>query len=188
MLEDFATFMSTPNTTFTVPAEYAHFGRRVIAKLVDMAMLIGAMSVFIIVWPETILLAFRDVLFFCLMSFPLAYNAAFLDKFGATPGKMLAGLKVVTASGEPLGATRAFGRAGAEWFWIVCLMPQSMSGGLAEQRVIERGSIWEAAAGILFGLALLWPILMMMGNMVRLYYSQTPTLLDQICGTRVVRK
>lgn len=40
----------------------------------------------------------------------LAYYVYFLTKKGATPGKMVMGLRVVTASGGPISAGRAVGR------------------------------------------------------------------------------
>ena len=44
----------------------------------------------------------------------VAYNTFFVGKWGATPGKMAVGLKIVTAEGEPVSFMRAFGRAWAE--------------------------------------------------------------------------
>lgn len=42
------------------------------------------------------------------------FNGFFLGKFGATPGKMALGLKVVTPEGLPVSYGRAFGRSAAE--------------------------------------------------------------------------
>jgi uncharacterized RDD family membrane protein YckC len=47
------------------------------------------------------------------------YEIAFLTRFGATPGKMALGLKVVRASGAPLSFGRAVGRYFA--YWLSCL-------------------------------------------------------------------
>ncbi len=44
----------------------------------------------------------------------MAYQIFFLGKYGATPGKMLCRLKVVTAEGGPIGYGRATGRFFAE--------------------------------------------------------------------------
>jgi uncharacterized RDD family membrane protein YckC len=41
---------------------------------------------------------------------PLFYNVYFTAKGGSTPGKMLLGLRIVTASGGPIGSGRAIGR------------------------------------------------------------------------------
>lgn len=48
------------------------------------------------------------------MIIALSYTVWFLGKFGATPGKMACGLKVVTADGDPITYGRACGRYFAE--------------------------------------------------------------------------
>jgi uncharacterized RDD family membrane protein YckC len=45
----------------------------------------------------------------------LGYVTFFLGRYGATPGKMACGIKVVRSSGEDIGYARAFGRVWAEW-------------------------------------------------------------------------
>jgi uncharacterized RDD family membrane protein YckC len=45
----------------------------------------------------------------------ICYNTFFLGKFGATPGKMVCGLKVITAEGAPISYARALGRVAAEF-------------------------------------------------------------------------
>lgn len=45
---------------------------------------------------------------------PIAYTVFFLGKFGATPGKMALGLKVIRPTGEPITYLRALGRYFAE--------------------------------------------------------------------------
>jgi len=44
----------------------------------------------------------------------ICYNTFFLGKFGATPGKMVCGLKVLTPEAAPIGFARALGRSAAE--------------------------------------------------------------------------
>lgn len=44
----------------------------------------------------------------------ILYNGFFIGKFGATPGKMALGLKVVSPEGSDIGFGRSFGRAAAE--------------------------------------------------------------------------
>jgi uncharacterized RDD family membrane protein YckC len=44
----------------------------------------------------------------------ICYNTFFLGKFGATPGKMVCGLKVLTPEGTPISYARALGRSAAE--------------------------------------------------------------------------
>jgi uncharacterized RDD family membrane protein YckC len=51
------------------------------------------------------------------------YNGLFVGKFGATPGKMALGLKVVLPDGSPIGYGRAFGRAAASILSkLICLI------------------------------------------------------------------
>jgi uncharacterized RDD family membrane protein YckC len=40
----------------------------------------------------------------------IAYHVYFVSQKGATPGKMILGLKVITATGGPISVARAFGR------------------------------------------------------------------------------
>ncbi|MGO8839288.1 MAG: RDD family protein [Limisphaerales bacterium] len=51
---------------------------------------------------------------FAFIFIQMAYQIFFLGKYGATPGKMLCKLKVVTAEGGPIGYGRATGRFFAE--------------------------------------------------------------------------
>jgi uncharacterized RDD family membrane protein YckC len=53
----------------------------------------------------------------------IGYSTYFLGQYGATPGKMACGLKVVRSNDEPLSFTRAFGRMWAEClsFVIFCI-------------------------------------------------------------------
>ena len=44
----------------------------------------------------------------------IAYNTYFIGKFGATPGKMAAKLRVVTPEGGPISYGKAFGRVFGE--------------------------------------------------------------------------
>ena len=53
---------------------------------------------------------------------PLVYSVFFLGKFGATPGKMALGLKVVRSDGEPITYLRALGRYFAEILSSIILM------------------------------------------------------------------
>ena len=45
----------------------------------------------------------------------MAYKTIFISQGGQTPGKMAAGIKVVTVAGEPLGIGRALARAASEY-------------------------------------------------------------------------
>jgi len=46
---------------------------------------------------------------------PASYDAWFVGKYAATPGKMVCKLKVILADGGRVGYPRAFGRHFAKW-------------------------------------------------------------------------
>jgi len=53
----------------------------------------------------------------------ICYEVFFLGRFGATPGKMACGIRVVTADGRPISYLRALGRYFAYGLsWLVCLI------------------------------------------------------------------
>lgn len=52
----------------------------------------------------------------------VAYQAYFLSKSGATPGKMALGLKVIMADGGPITPGRAIGRYFAQWLSAMTLL------------------------------------------------------------------
>jgi uncharacterized RDD family membrane protein YckC len=51
----------------------------------------------------------------------IAYKTIFISQGGQTPGKMAAGIRVVTETGEPVSLGRAFGRALAEYTSVLTL-------------------------------------------------------------------
>ncbi len=96
---------------------YAGFWIRVVAKLVDSAILWGAGSALSVAAgylmygqaPQTPSPFLDDRPPILLLQFAVAaaYSTAFVGRYGATPGKMAAGLKVVT----PAGAAVSYGTA-----------------------------------------------------------------------------
>jgi uncharacterized RDD family membrane protein YckC len=68
----------------------------------------------------------------------LIYSGVFLGKFGATPGKMALGLKVVMPDGSPIGWGRAFGRSAAEIVSrIICFIGYIIAGFDAQKRALH---------------------------------------------------
>ena len=59
--------------------------------------------------PDSAFIYFSVYLFIA-FALGIAYPTFFLGKYGATPGKMAAGIKVVRPDGEPITYMRAFGR------------------------------------------------------------------------------
>jgi uncharacterized RDD family membrane protein YckC len=109
---------------------YAGFGVRVAARLVD-GLILGLPCLFIIIavmmpairssvanhssppqFPGNEFLPLLLNIGFIIVQ--ISYQIFFLGKFGATPGKMLCKLQVVTAEGQRFGYGRAAGRAAAE--------------------------------------------------------------------------
>lgn len=68
----------------------------------------------------------------------VAYNTFFNGKYGATPGKMAVGLKVVGADGQPISYMRAFGRAWAEQLsGLVCYIGYIIAAFDGEKRSLH---------------------------------------------------
>ncbi len=68
----------------------------------------------------------------------VAYNTFFLGKYGATPGKMAVGIKVVTAEGAPLTFPRAFGRAWADQLSsLICSIGYIIAAFDSEKRALH---------------------------------------------------
>ena len=99
---------------------YAGFGIRFAAKILDFILLIIVNQLVQLVLapaqtkdPIQMLINLMPLMAFGTL-FHCFYVTFFLGKYGATPGKMLCKLKVVTPEGEPISYGRAFGRFFAE--------------------------------------------------------------------------
>jgi uncharacterized RDD family membrane protein YckC len=112
-------------SVFAEPAlAYAGLGRRIVAKIIDWVIVAFLNQTFHYALAGHTPLArdtFESTITLTAMLFSLAYNVGFLERFGATPGKLLLGIKVVRKDGEPLGTGRAFARPLAEFLsFIIC--------------------------------------------------------------------
>jgi len=112
------------------PLAYAGFWVRLGAKLIDALILLVVLGVPLFVLllanlipqiqrggppPDPAAFIGMQVLFQVVFVLgAVVFNTFFIGRFGATPGKMVLGLKVVTPEGEPVTYLRAFGRAWAE--------------------------------------------------------------------------
>ena len=117
----------------------------------------------------------------------ITYVTWFLGKFGATPGKMACGLKVIVSNGRPITYLRAFGR-----YWAVALSViityilfagvmgvvvfTTLAGGGPEGPMVAVAVV----LGILLGLLAFFPFYM--AGMTK----QKCALHDFICNTRVI--
>lgn len=111
---------------------YAGFWPRFAAKIVDSFILFAVMmilNVFLLVLPIALLTSsggrsgagppaglfvFMCVYYLVAFSVPILYNWWFVQRFGATLGKMALHIKVVMADGSPVSNGRAWGRAFAD--------------------------------------------------------------------------
>lgn len=110
--------MKVESAGLSAMMKYGGFWRRVVAKIIDGFIISGLNTVFYAAWkghnpltPQT----FEATMGIVQFMFQVAYSTWFLEKFWATPGKMVVGLKVVTSKGEEISAMRAFGRSFAEF-------------------------------------------------------------------------
>jgi uncharacterized RDD family membrane protein YckC len=66
------------------------------------------------------------------------YNGFFLGKFGATPGKMALGLRVVAPDGSSVSYGRSFGRAAAEILSrLICFIGYIIAAFDAQKRALH---------------------------------------------------
>ena len=125
---------------------YAGFGIRFGAKFLD-GLILGVpfFVVFLIVIIPTASTRAPEefsilpaLLQFGFMAVHLAYQIFFLGKYGATPGKMICKLKVVTSAGEPINYARATGRAFAEILsGMICYIGYIMAAFDGQKRALH---------------------------------------------------
>lgn len=65
------------------------------------------------------------------------YKVIFLSQGGQTPGKMAAGIKVVTVDGGPVGVGRAVGRTAAEWLSVMVALLGYLIAGFSDKRALH---------------------------------------------------
>lgn len=112
--------MSTPAIT------YGGFWARFAAKFVD-GLIVGTLQIvvhiFLFIALAGQLFGFfsaRIIIADCIVS--IVYSTVFIGTFGATPGKMLCGLKTVRADGEKVSYLRALGRYSSEILSTIVFM------------------------------------------------------------------
>lgn len=125
--------------------EYGGFWLRALAKLVDGILLSEANAILAAVieltrkpppdrsveWDALIMLG---VLTLIQVVVAAAYETWFVGRFGATPGKMACGLRIVRADGRPLTYGRAFGRSFAEWLSSMMLFVGYLMAGFDREK------------------------------------------------------
>ena len=159
----------TPTSLNPAPAihfAYAHFGRRLVAKVIDIiilsmigtavnlalgAVLYGSIAGFGSSGSQvsmTMLILFQVMSTLVNVGLGLIYSVYFVRQYSATPGKMVLGLKLFRADGSPLSVGRIIGRFFAEW----------LSG-----------------------------MILLIGYIMAAFDDESRTLHDRICETRVMK-
>lgn len=124
---------------------YGGFWIRLVAKTLD-GIITGVVTYALII-PMGLLVNAEDqsaeVMLFVLTliisyGIPIAYNTFFIGKYGATLGKMAAGLKVIRPSGERVTYLRAFGRYCGEFLsGLIFLIGYIMAAFDEEKRALH---------------------------------------------------
>ncbi|HEY7333568.1 MAG TPA: RDD family protein [Bryobacteraceae bacterium] len=84
------------------------------------------------------ILGFAGISFFIGLAIHLAYEVFFLSTRGATPGKMVLGLKVIRADGGPISPALAAGRFFALWLsWLTLCIGFIIAAFDREKRALE---------------------------------------------------
>ncbi len=138
---------------------YAGFWIRFGAKLID-GLILGMVGGFIVVGVGALLFTSIDsgseigvVLNILIQAMSLmigvGYTTYFLGRYGATPGKMMLGLKVVTSDGGSVSYARAVGRYFAEWLSAMILLIGYIMAAFDEEkralhdRICDTRVIWK---------------------------------------------
>jgi uncharacterized RDD family membrane protein YckC len=148
------TYQPAPATAYGIA--YAGFWIRLVAKIIDYVIMrivtlpleflpFGIMSTlprdpstWVNVLTPGLLLSAVMPVFFITVGLWVVYLGFFVGKFGASPGKMALGLKVVTENGTPVTYGRAFGRAFAEIISLfVCLIGYIMAAFDPQKRALH---------------------------------------------------
>jgi len=114
----FAELIPQLNTTLGAVGtfEYAGFGIRLVAKILD-GIILGIVEIVIVLVVFSIPLPIGPPslkLFIIQFAIRVFYNTWFIGTYGATPGKMVCQLRVVTSDGGQVSYGRACGRFFAE--------------------------------------------------------------------------
>lgn len=106
-------------TVYPVTAHYAGFGIRASAKIIDWVIIgmfqAAVQAVLMLFYPpdfeNPMFIIMAGIMGLMSMVLTIGYGTWFIGRFGATPGKMACGLKVVMPDGSGVSYPRALGRA-----------------------------------------------------------------------------
>jgi len=123
----------------------------------------------------------------------ISYVTCFLGKYGATPGKMACGLKVIVSDGRPISYWRAFGRYWGVFlsflipYISVILTIVVTVGVMAASSDTARAPYFTAMLGPALVLSFIVGLLMSFPFYMAGLTRQKCALHDFICNTRVIR-
>ena len=177
---------------------FAGFWIRVGATLLDVLILLPVHFVLMLIFMNRMFTAGPPPPLMTLIQLiiGISYTTFFLGKFGATPGKMACGLKVIVSNGRPVSYLRSFGRywavglsglipyisAGIAMVAIMAISLHSNHYGRPGPRDVEAALAIGALVAIPVGLLMAFPLYM--AGMTK----QKCALHDFICNTRVIHK
>ena len=130
----------------------ADIGSRAIARIIDWVIVTSFSWAIVAIVRELSELLPRGLSTAAIISaalFSIPYSVAFLTEFGATPGKMIFSLMVVTTEGGPISTGRAFARGFSELlsglacyvgYFMAALDPQrrALHDRMCNTRVVQR--------------------------------------------------
>jgi len=109
-----------------IDLSYAGFWVRLCARMIDGFVVGAGLFLFMLViimfmsssmtssGPSGAMMLFMLIPYLAVLLAPIIYNAVFVVKYGATPGKMAMGIKVVRPDGHTVSTGQAWGRAFAD--------------------------------------------------------------------------
>lgn len=173
--------------------EYAGFWRRVLARLVDAALVLALLPVTI---PITMFAYERRTL--VLQALPSAIWMVFfiflVVKFGGTPGKLLLGVRVVNGEGRFISVSAALLRDlfGIIAFVLSCLKTAHIFATLPvmemPQGFLELGRIVRPYCGVWRAIKMIYPIIFYVDVLVILFNKKKRALHDFIAGSYVITR
>lgn len=155
------------------------FRRRVAAKLIDTAIIAAVAVLFVTLWSSHLAQMpgrLAATVLWSGMIFQIAFVAVCLNRWGATPGKMLCRLKVVATPGRSVGQIRAFARSVVNSLGLATLVIGYSGPGLDGSGPQQSLALFNVVMWALF-----------LSYFVALLDKPAQrTMSDRICGTRVL--
>jgi uncharacterized RDD family membrane protein YckC len=184
------TILDSPDSTIGQQLVYGAVWQRALATFIDAAILVGIHAI-----PANfdINMGIRHLGVYIMLCFGIFYHIYLVSRFGATPGKMLVGLKIVIKDGRSIAVQNAVMRyAVAFAFYLFMAVPDLVALDLLDQHLLPR-TIWITEHVELFNINInipgtLFGLWYVPTTLLLLFHPQRRTLHDFIAGTVVIRK